>query len=858
MIFMRNTFLATLAIFLFACSTTEKTTSDPTDLEGMEHVEMPPIVVTPEAIDAPDETFPYRPARERKWDLLHTALDLSFVWSRESVQGKAKLRMTPLFYAQQTIELDAVDFTIHALALNGKPYSNFSTTPTQLHIKLPRAYAKGEELTLDIEYTATPRPGELEAGEAITNDKGLFFIDPMDTIPGLPRQIWTQGETSSNRRWYPTFDQPNERGTQEITLTVPDSLITLSNGILVSSTPVENGMRKDYWKLDLPHAPYLAMIAVGQWDKVTDYWRGRPVEYYVDPGYGDDARAIFAHTPEMLDYFSTTLDVPYVWPKYSQIIVKNFVTGAMENTTAVIFGDFIQFRKEDVLEDGANDYIVAHEMFHHWFGDLVTCESWANIALNEGFANYAEYLWAEHKYGKEKADIARMSELSGYFDQAEYNAHALIDYHYSDEVSIFDAHSYNKGGLVLHMLRYHLGDNAFFAGLQHYLDKHKFSAVEVHDLRQAFEEVSGQDLNWFFNQWYFGVGHPVISAKHHFDAGSKKLVINLEQTQDSLKYHPVFRLPVSFAIFDQDTVLRTESIWMDQQKQSFTFDMNTAPLAVVMDPNDILLAVVNHQVDSSEYLIRALKVPSISHRMSTLRLIPNMTAAVENKLMRDSSGMMRAMMISYFADKQMDERLYEMALREQKQELQYYILEVLPGLDPIKGKQAAMLFLEKADRIPLIYAGLKTIESQDVNEAAKQLERFKAMDSPGIYTIRASILAKQGSNLSLDYFTTPAAAAVEDQYLEEFIAAMTRYLRTQPADIQVKGLGLIESDFYLKTPNNTYRRFYLLTGVLTQYNEETDEYYKGRLLQTIRNLYKMETDEYLRSVLKEGLGNLVD
>jgi hypothetical protein len=244
--------------------------------------------------------------------------------------------------------------------------------------------------------------------------------------------------------------------------------------------------------------------------------------------------------------------------------------------------------------------------------------------------------------------------------------------------------------------------------------------------------------------------------------------------------------------------------------------------------------------------------------MSALRLVPGMTTAQENRLMRDSSAMMRAMMIAWFQERENDERLYEMALRERNQELQYYILEVLPSIDPIKGKEAAMLFLQKADRIPLIYAGLKTIESQDVNAAAGMLDRFANLDASGIYAVRASILAKQGSALTYDYFTTPAAAEIDEQYLEELIAAFARYLKSQPADVQVKGMKLIESDFYLKTINPTYRRFYLLTGVLTQYNIETDEYYKGRLLQTIRNLYKAETDDYLRSVLKEGLGDLVD
>lgn len=486
--------LAVLAAFFISCSTTKTTTGSNDHSTGQPQ---PDDTLSSGDFTVAPDTFPFRPARERKWDLQHTALDLSFDWQNQNVIGSATLKCKPVFYPQQILALDADHFRIQSVSLFGKPYNDYKNDSAQIIIHLPRPFKQDEEVTVTINYIAHPQPSAGNEGTAITNDQGLFFIDPLDTTPDLPRQIWTQNETSSNRKWYPTLDQPNERGTQEITLTVPDSLMTLSNGLLISSTPAENGMRKDYWKLDLPHAPYLAMIAVGKWDKVTDYWRGRPVEYYVDPGYGEDARYIYANTPEMIEFFSRKLDFPYVWPKYSQVVVKYFVTGAMENTTATVHADYIQFHREDMMSDGQNDYVVAHELFHHWFGDLVTCESWANITLNEGFANYAEYLWNEYKYGREKADISRMSELSGYFDEAEREVHPLINYHYANEVAIFDAHAYNKGGLVLHMLRDLVGDEAFFASLHNYLQEHQFSSVEVTDLRQAFEKLQAAICNGF-------------------------------------------------------------------------------------------------------------------------------------------------------------------------------------------------------------------------------------------------------------------------------------------------------------------------------------------------------------------------
>lgn len=844
-----------MATFIISCTTTKKATM-PADEAATEPSEE--SMDSFEDIVTADSIPPYRPARQRDWDLLHTALDLSFDWTKQDVIGTANLKLTPLFYPQSILNLDADHFNVRSLYLFGKPYSDYKIEAEKISIRLPRAYKKGEEVNVTINYIAHPEASMANAGDAITNDKGLFFIDPLDTVPDLPRQIWTQGETSSNRKWYPTLDQPNERGTQEITLTVPDSMMTLSNGILVSSTPAENGMRKDYWKMDLPHAPYLAMIAVGQWDKVTDYWRGRPVEYYVDLGYGKDAKAIFSNTPEMIEFFSTKLNFPFVWPKYSQVIVKNFVTGAMENTTAVTFGDYVQYHKEDALTDGTNDYVVAHELFHHWFGDLVTCESWANITLNEGFANYAEYLWNEYKYGREQADISRLQELSGYFDQASRDAHPLIYYHYSNEETIFDAHSYNKGGLVLHMLRYMVGDEAFFASLNHYLEQHKFSSVEVDDLREAFEETTGQDLHWFFNQWYFGKGHPVMNVNHHYDATTKKLTLNFAQTQAEEGFTDFFRLPIEVDIIRQDSSIQHEKIWLEEKEQSFTFDVAAKPLTSIVDPKDILLAVIQDDVEEEEYPVRALLSPSISHRLVALNKMENMEDPFLKKIMYDSSWVVRGMAIQYLSDHSDAAKMYEMAMKEKSVDLQYYLLESLKAIDENKAKDVAVHYLKTTDRVPMIYAAIQAIAKVDKNEAAQQLSHLENQTADALYAIRATVLAKEGSGLSLEYFKTPQAAAINENYLEELTSAMANFLSSAPMNVQEEGLALINSGFYLSKGNADYRLYYLITALVNRYNEETNAAYKDKLKNSIRILYGKVQDDYLKGVIKEGLGDMVD
>jgi aminopeptidase N len=850
--------LAVMTAFFVSCKSSKQASSSG-ELDGMQHVTLDTMMVEADGNEDENENLPpYKPSEERIWDLIHTSLDLSFDWKNESVIGTAVLTLTPVFYTQTSLRLDAINFDIRRLTVDGDVVTNFQNSGEEIIIPLAHAFKKEQRLKVEIAYSAHPSESGESSSAAITSDKGLFFIDPQDTIPGLPMQIWTQGETTNNSRWFPTLDQPNERGTQEIVLTVSDTMMTLSNGLLISSTPAPGNMRRDHWKLDLPHAPYLAMIAVGKWDKVSDYWRGRPIDYYVDPGYGPSAREIFANTPEMIEFFSKILGYEFVWHKYSQIIVKDFVSGAMENTTAVVFGDFIQFHKEDVIEQGVNDYIVAHELFHHWFGDLVTCESWANLTLNEGFANYAEYLWQEYKYDRERADISRLSELSGYFDQAAYDAHSLIRYHYDDEGDMFDAHSYNKGGLVLHMLRDLVGDEAFFASLQSYLKEHAFKAAEVDDLRQSFEDVTGRDLQWFFDQWYLSKGHPVIDISHTYDVVQRKLNVEFTQTQVDDGFREVFVLPMEIAIFQQDSSVVVHQIRMDQKSQTFSFEMPSAPMAVVIDPRDILLAVVHHEIAPSEYPIRAISNLSINHRLSAFRMMQEIDPLVINKLLMDSSYTMRAMVISYLHQQGDAEKLYQLSLQENDPEIQYFIFESLRETDPMKAKEIAIDLLETSGKTPVIYSALKALAAVDIDEAVHWVTHFKDNPSPAIYTAKAAIYAEKGNIVNLDFFTTAKAAQIDEDYLEEFIGAMALFMSKETSAIQDKGLGIVDSDFFLKTANPEFRRFYLITGLLKQYAEETNTNYKDKLLTTINSLYNKETNEYLRGVLKEGLGDLLD
>ncbi|HEX8549240.1 MAG TPA: M1 family aminopeptidase, partial [Cytophagaceae bacterium] len=311
------------------------------------------------------------------------------------------------------------------------------------------------------------------------------------------------------------------------------------------------------------------------------------------------AKNIFGNTPEMINFFSDILNYKYPWSKYSQIVVRDYVSGAMENTTATIFMEALQVDDRELLDKNW-DGIIAHELFHHWFGDLVTSESWSNLPLNESFANYSEYLWAEHKYGVDEADYLGEKEKEEYYAEAATKQEPLIRYHYKDREDMFDRHSYNKGGRVLHMLRKLVGDEAFFSALNHYLKKNEYTSVEIHDLRLALEDVTGEDYNWFFNQWFLSPGHPELQVSHSYVSGVLRLKIS--QIHDTT-YTPVYRIPLKVEVWANGEK-KIHNVTLDKANQEFMLPVPYMPQMVNIDADNSLLAIVNHKKSKDELIFQ--------------------------------------------------------------------------------------------------------------------------------------------------------------------------------------------------------------------------------------------------------------
>lgn len=556
---------------------------------------------------APQST--YRKEKDKVHALQHTKLAVSLDFKNKELDGEAWLTLKPYFYATNKVTLDAKAMIIHSVQLNNKEVG-YNYDGEVLIVELPNAYTKEEAFTLYIKYTARPEKVKQKGGSAITQAKGVYFINADGLDTSKPTQVWTQGETEASSCWFPTIDSPNQKTSQELYITVPDKFKTLSNGTLDKQTNNQNGTRTDYWNFKQKHAPYLFFLGVGEFEIIKDSYKNISVDYYVEKKYAPYAKDIFGLTPEMMGFFSKITGVEYPWSKYSQFVGRDYVSGAMENTTAVIHGEKAYQMPGQLIDENLQEDTIAHELFHHWFGNLVTAESWSNLTLNESFANYSEYLWREHKYGKNNANAHLLEDVEAYKQGQNFDKH-LVRYFYGDKEDMFDTVSSNKGGAVLHMLRNYVGDEAFFASLKLYLTENKYKTAEVDQLRLVFEKITGKDLNWFFNQWYFSNGHPKIQVSYDYNTLEKKVAINIYQTEGE------FQFPLAIDIIENGKV-RRKNVFVDGKDASFVFSYSEIPENILINADGVLLADFTEAKTAKQYLSQLKYTTNYAHKREAI------------------------------------------------------------------------------------------------------------------------------------------------------------------------------------------------------------------------------------------------
>lgn len=756
---------------------------------------------------------PYRPSGTKAIDLLHTSLKLGFDWAKQEVAGQAVLAVKPHFYPQDSVILDARAFQVREVLLVGSlpagpgDFDRIEGIPLryrydrlQLRIQLDKTYGRNDTAFIAIRYTAHPTEAEKLSFDGVPVEKGLYFINPDGRNPHKPRQLWTQGETTGGSSWFPTLETPNEKFTQDFFLTVEDSQVSVSNGILVSQTRHPDGLRTDHWRQSLPHAPYLAAIAVGAFSRTVEKAEnGMEVSYYVDPAYAPYASLIFGRTPEMISFFSKRFDTPYPWDKYAQVIAKDFVSGAMENTTVTILQEETQMTRRELI-DGNSDALIAHELAHHWFGNLVTCEEWGQLPLNESFANYAEYLWTEYKQGKEEADWSAYLEMQEYFSESQTKNVKMIRYFYQNPDQMFDSHSYAKGGRILHMLRHYTGDEAFFASLSLYLKKKKFGTAELADLRMAFEEVTGEDLNWFFDQWFFRPGHPGLTVSHHYLPAPGKLSLKVRQVQDTLGY-TVYRLPVDVDIWVKGNKTRKQ-ILVDRTSQEFSISLEEAPDLVLLDPDGQLLGTISHEKTTEEWLFQFENDGPFPARYEALKQLGSHlnTPAVRKSLLkalRDPFWKIRQEAVFQFAGfdapgkKEAESLLREMAAHDDNPQVRGEALLALESMNLPDFKNEIRKALNDSS-YAVVSTAIGLMAKNSPKEMKGLLPRFR--DTPNEF-VAAAVGDYFGDNPEPGHFDwfTGMMNRLSPSGCYALMQAFGKYLVRSGPDIQQKGISFLES-----------------------------------------------------------------
>lgn len=558
----------------------------------------------------------------RDYDVRHIRLNLRFDWKLEQVSGTATITLAPLVTGLQKIELDAANLIVSSLKTqSGTPLVYETDQPAEkLRITLDRIYKTSETLTVVIEYHTKGKSGE---NSSTATSRGLTFIKPTPDEPDNPRQIWSAGQPNNNHYWFPCYDQPDDFATTEVIATVDNNLIAISNGKLVDIRN-QGAMRTFHWKMDQPHAVYLTSIVVGEYTALKSSYEGIPITSYVYVHERNDGQLSTSRLREMIKFFSEKTGVKYPFAAYSQTIVRHFGPVGLENITATTLDDSI-VRDERALLDSTSEPLQAHEVAHQWFGNYLTCSTWSDIWLNEGFATYFQNLWDEHLLGRDEFIYRAVRSNQNLYYSALVGAsrHPLVNQNYREPNEALDTNSYAGGAVALHMLRTMLGDENWWRAIQHYLRKHPYQPVQTEDFRKAVEEATGEKLDWFFDQWVYRVGIPVFNVTQSYDPEKRALVLTVKQEQKPAadSQHPqsgLFRALVEIEIGTAKST-RIERVWIEPKaEQSFAFKVDDAPLLINFDYGSTLFKELKFEKSMAEWIYQLRNDRDVAGRLSAM------------------------------------------------------------------------------------------------------------------------------------------------------------------------------------------------------------------------------------------------
>ena len=693
------------------------------------------LILTRSALAAPDAkrspkfAGDRREAPNRQYDFIHLRFEGAFDWRNGSVAGSVTHRLSPLASGSREVRLDSVDIDIRSVERAGGGALSFRVEDDAVWVDLGRELARGEELEFTLHYTCRPK-------------KGVYFFQPTDESPEIPMQMWTQGESIEARHWIPCFDHPSDKLTTEMILTVPAGLTALSNGRLLETRSTDE-TATFHWLQEKPHTTYLIAIVAGKFAKWEAEAEGIQFAGYADERFAPYLERAFKLTPEMMRFYNKAFGVPYPWARYDQACVVGFPYGGMENTTLTTLTEWTLYDERAALDASSYD-LVAHELVHQWFGNLVTCKDWGEIWINESFATFFSNYFEEHHFGWDEAVYSRNRHKRSYLneDKQRYRRR-LATPAYSSPSDVFDAHSYPKGARILNMLRYVLGDEKFLAGIRLYLERNAFRAVESADFRVAMEEATGESLRWFFEQWIHAGGHPVYRVRTAWDRDSRTVAVTVSQQQKVDDLTPLFSMPVGIEVTTPGGGKKLHKVRVSAAEETFTFPAAERPLLVRFDPGDWILKEMDLDKSREELMYQLTRDSDVMGRHAAAEALK---AFVEHESVRDTllervqsepfwgvrAAIVRSLAATEIAaDRDLAvEQLLEQFARESKSAVRREIVSAVAQL--AKDKQAAFLrrTLAEDPSYAVVIAALRALETAlGVDGVRSDAERALEMDS---------------------------------------------------------------------------------------------------------------------------------
>jgi aminopeptidase N len=553
-------------------------------------------------------------APDRPFKIEHIRLEITVDPRSKTLVGRAGQSIRVVASKQKWLKLDQVGLEVDEVSVDGIA-AKFSVEGQSLLIDLQTERRVGSLLEVSVSYRA-PHP-----------KRGIYFTGPDAGDPQKPYQVWTQGQDEDSRHWFPTLDYPNQKATSEIIAHVPSGFTAVSNGALISKREKPDSVEFHY-RIGVPHVTYLITLVVAEFSEWSDSGpRGLPVQYFVQKGREEDGKRAFRNTPKMIEEFEKKTGIPYPYEKYSQAAVQDFIFGGMENTSATTQTD-LTLHDARASIDFSSDPLVAHELAHQWFGDLVTCRDWSHGWLNEGFATFMERVWVECNPGSgggfEEAKYYSYQDLKEYLadDQSRYRR-PIICNTYIEPIDLFDTHLYQKGGLVIHLIRSILGEDEFWKSIHTYLNRHQGQSVETLDLVRAIEDSTGRNLRQFADEWLLSGGHPEFEVAYQWHEERKLAEWTIEQkqtggapwvTKEGVTTR-LFHLPVCLEMTLEDGTQVSEKIELGEARERVFLAVPSKPVRVRFDPHFCIPKTMKFPRPKELLLNQLLKDPDCMGRI---------------------------------------------------------------------------------------------------------------------------------------------------------------------------------------------------------------------------------------------------